>query len=595
MRSINTVIKQFNQVIFSTIFCLLILNKLVISQSCTFPPTTEFKSVEIFKGMVDPSHMAVQPDGSIFAIEQWSGNVHLFIPGKGASVIGTVPTNAGRAVEDGMLGIVADINYPTTHWIYILHTPAELGSNRLSRYTVLNGTLTNPKLIFDYPRIKTTGKTDDQRHAGGGMAWNRKTGDLFIATGDDTNPFGDRSIYGPRDPDNESFSALRTSANTNDLRGKSLRIRPIAFPDAQTPTQGVGSTYTIPQGNLFPTGQFTAGKTRPEIYSMGHRNAYRVKVDSVTGWAFVGEVGADAQVYDAAKGPPGYDKITLVKKAGNAGWPFTNGNLEPYIVRDYETAYQKAGYTVGQAFDLNNLKNISPVNTGLTDLPSPPIPPLVYYCANAYQKGVSAALGGGGETIMSGPTYDYNPKLVSAVKLPPFFHRKVIFGDFSRHYIWLMTLDTAGTLTALNKIVSGPNVIDMEIGPDGTLYYLDYGAGAVMSLQYTGLQKDPASCTFIKEGCMDSRFTEYDKAANLNNASLCKTTAISRLDQVKKHVQLIPNLRMRKLEIPAGSTGVEIFTISGQNVFTKKYNKPGSIELPASIANLGLLYINFLP
>jgi len=67
--------------------------------------------------------------------------------------------------------------------------------------------------------------------------------------------------------------------------------------------------------------------------------------------------------------------------------------------------------------------------------------------------------------------------LTSAVKLPPFFHRKVIFGDFSRHYIWLMTLDTAGTMTALDKIVTGPNVIDMDIGPDGTLYYLDYAAG----------------------------------------------------------------------------------------------------------------------
>lgn len=38
--------------------------------------------MEIVKGMTAPSHMAVQPDGSIFAIEQWSGKVHLFIPGK---------------------------------------------------------------------------------------------------------------------------------------------------------------------------------------------------------------------------------------------------------------------------------------------------------------------------------------------------------------------------------------------------------------------------------------------------------------------------------------------------------------------------------
>ena len=564
----------------------------VQSQTCAFPAASEFKSVEVFKGMTDPSHMAVQPDGSVFAIEQWSGKVHLFIPGKGATVIGTVPTNAGRQVEDGMLGIVADINYPTTHWIYILHTPAALGSNRLTRYSVIDGALANPKMILEYPRETTPGKQDDQRHAGGGMAWNRRTGDLFISTGDDTNPFGDRSIYGPRDPDNKAFNALRTASNTNDLRGKSLRIRPLPFPDAQTPTPGVGSTYGIPAGNLFPIGQFAAGKTRPEIYSMGHRNAYRVKVDTVTGWAFVGEVGADADTYDSLKGPPGYDKIPLLKGPGYAGWPFTNGNLEPYKVRDYETVYQNAGYKVGQPFDLKALKNLSPFNTGLTDLPTTVVPPLIYYCNNAYQKGLSSKLGGGGETVMAGPTYDFNPALVSAVKLPPFFHRKVIFGDFSRHYIWLMSLDTAGALTALDKIVTGPNVIDMEIGPDGTLYYLDYAAGTVFSLQYTGAQKDYKSCPFIKQGCMDPNFKEFDRTVNLNDPSQCKTVSL-RDPSPRNPPVLMANPRLGFVDIPAGALGVEVFDVGGKRVFSDFTAGPARLRLPHSLTAQGLLYVAY--
>lgn len=564
------------------------------SAQCTFPPTTDFKIVQVFKGMTNASHMAVQPDGSIFAVEQWTGKVHLYTPGKGLTLLGTVPTNAGKKVEDGMLGIVADINYPTSHWLYILHTPATLGSNRLTRYTVTNGALTNPKVILDYARI-VTGLDDDQRHAGGGLAWNRKTGDLWMSTGDDTYPFGDRSVYGPRDPDHPSTSALKSSANTNDLRGKSLRIHPIPFPDALTPPKGVGQTYNIPEGNLFPIGKSDPAKTRPEIYSMGHRNAYRVKVDTVTGWAFVGEVGADADLYDDAKGPPGYDKITLLKAPGNAGWPFSNGNREPYKVRTYETAYINAGYKVGDPFKLDSLKNLSAVNTGLIDLPSPPIPPLVYYCMNAYQKGLSAQLGGGGEAVMAGPTYDFNPNLVSDVKLPPFFHRKVMFGCYSRHYIWLMTLDTAGTLTALNKIANIPYYItDMDMGPDGTLYFLDYEGGAVYSVQYTGAQKDYKACSFIKEGCMDPKYTEYDKANNLNKPSMCVTVAIKRPDAKDKHVKLMPNLNLGRIDIPAGSTGVEIFTVSGKRIFSKSAVGPTQLELPKGIADLGLLYVNFL-
>lgn len=567
------------------------------AQTCAFPAAADWKVVEVMKGMTDPSHMAVLPNGEVFAIEQWSGRVWHVGPGKVASVIGTVPTNKGREIEDGMLGMVADLDYATTHWIYILHTPATLGSNRITRYTVTNGTLTNPKLILEYPRTITPGKQEDQRHAGGGMTWNRKTRDLYISTGDDTHPFGDRSVYGPRDPDNIAINAMRTSSNTNDLRGKCLRIRPLPFPDSQTPTAGVGSTYAIPAGNLFPAATAPAGKTRPEIFSMGHRNAYRVKTDSVTGWVYVAEVGADADDYDDTKGPPGYDKITLLKGAANAGWPMVNGDLEPYKVRSYEREYLAGGYTVGQAFSLTQPKNLSAFNTGLVDLPPITVGPLVYYSAKALQKGVSAKLGAGGETIMIGPTYDFNPDLTSAVKLPPYFHRKVIMGDFTRHYLWLMTVGTDGTLKELERIRTGPNVIDMEMGPDGSLYYLDYGAGTVYSLQYTGTQKDWKTCAFIKAGCMDARFREFDPAANLNDPKTCATPVSTRPFARAMVGPGTPSLLApgaRRIPVPAGATLVEIRSASGSLIARLPAAGRAEVELPARLASADIRFVRFL-
>ena len=570
------------------------------AQTCAFPAATDYKVVEVMKGMTDPDHMAVLPDGQVFAIEQWSGKVWLGAVGKAAVVVGTVPTNKGRSIEDGMLGIVADLDYATTHWLYNLHTPSTLGSNRITRYTVTNGALTNPKMIMEYPRTISTGVQEDQRHAGGGMAWNGRTKDLYISTGDDTHPFGARSVYGPRDPDNSNVNALRTASNTNDLRGKCLRIRPIPFPDSQTPSAGVGSTYNIPTGNLFPTGTLPAGKTRPEIYSMGHRNAYRVKTDSITGWAFVGEVGADADDYDDSKGPPGFDKITLLKGASNAGWPFVNGNLEPYKVQSYEKAYLDAGYAAGAPFNLKSMKNLSTFNTGLTDLPPVNVGPLVYYSAKGLQKGVSTKMGSGSETIISGPTYDFNPDLKSDVKLPPYFHRKIIFGDYSRHYIWLMTVDTDGALKELEKVRTGPNVIDMDIGPDGTLYYLDYGAGTVYSLQYTGAQKDWKSCTFIKEGCMNSKFKEFDPTANLNNVKLCATPvsiqALGPQGREDGRYRLLADLMSgsNRLSVPAWAASVEIYAVTGNKVFAAPTRGRPELSLPRDIGRQGLLYVKYL-
>ena len=90
-------------------------------------------------------------------------------------------------------------------------------------------------------------------HTGGSIAFDNK-GNLYLSTGDNSNPFA--SGYAPLDerPDRMPWDAQKSSGNTNDLRGKIIRIHP--EPDG---------SYTIPAGNLFPPG---TPKTRPEIYTM---------------------------------------------------------------------------------------------------------------------------------------------------------------------------------------------------------------------------------------------------------------------------------------------------------------------------------------
>ena len=68
---------------------------------------------------------------------------------------------------------------------------------------------------------------------------------------------------------NPGLDARRGAGNSNDLRGKILRI-----------TVKEDGSYTVPAGNLFPPG---TAKTRPEIFVTGVRNAFRIDVDDATG------------------------------------------------------------------------------------------------------------------------------------------------------------------------------------------------------------------------------------------------------------------------------------------------------------------------
>ena len=99
-------------------------------------------------------------------------------------------------------------------------------------------------------------------HAGGEIDFDA-AGNLYLSTGDDTNPF-ESDGYAPIDERatrNPAFDAQRSSANTNDLRGKMLRIKP----DPTARLHGPGR-QPVRAGH---------GGTRPEIYAMGFRNPFR--------------------------------------------------------------------------------------------------------------------------------------------------------------------------------------------------------------------------------------------------------------------------------------------------------------------------------
>lgn len=331
--------------------------------------------------------------------------------------------------SDGLMGIALDPLFKTNHrvFLYYSYLTATKKTWRVSRFNLnaANDKLdtASQKVIIEIPILGAS------KHPGGALKFDA-SGDLWITTGNDYRTGKDFPVW--------------TSANTNDLRGKILRI---------TPKEDGG--YTIPNGNLFPKG---TALTLPEIYVMGARNPYTLSLDPVRKWALWGDVGPDNADMDGKSmnngGKEKTEEYNLTKAPGNYGYPFFSGDLMT------KSGMVQAAPVIPAGLDWNG------VTPGLLTLP-PAITPIF-----PYKK--SCAIGG--------PLYRYNGALNSTVKFPPHLTRKWLVTDWNTDgdFIKTFTLDDKGDSITANENLPGVQVhgpLDMQFGPDGALYILNYGAG----------------------------------------------------------------------------------------------------------------------
>jgi cytochrome c len=423
------------------------------------PEENRFTKIVLAEKLDEPIELAVLPGDRVLFIER-HGYVNLYSPATGrVRRIATIPVSTKYAdssqAEDGLLGLAADPNFPTNGWVYMYYSPAGPESkNVLARFQMRGDSLdlASKKILLEIPtqRLKCC-------HTGGSIAFDTK-GNLFMSTGDNSNPFA--SGYAPVDerPGRMPWDAQKSSANTNDLRGKIIRIHP--EPDG---------TYTIPQGNLFPPG---TAKTRPEIYTMGHRNPYRISIDSHTGFLYWGDVGPDANVDSAGRGPRGYDEINQARNAGNYGWPHFVADNQAY----YRTTFSDSVTVVpGERFDPAHPLNRSPNNTGLTELP-PARGAYIWYPYAASPE--FPIVGSGGRASAAGPVFHRDDFRNAARPFPQYYEGKLFIYEFMRHWIMAVTMDAKGDLVSIEQFMpttkfSAP--IEMEFGPSGDLYVLEYG------------------------------------------------------------------------------------------------------------------------
>jgi len=409
------------------------------------PGPTHLGRAVLTRTTKNPMALAVAPSGDVYYIER-TGEVRRYDHTTGA-VSDALVLTVDTAHENGLLGLALDPSFGANRYAYLYYSlpledplpvNAPPGRNVLTRFTALADGSLDPA-----SRVELLSVPSERLccHEGGGLAFG-PDGALFLSVGDNTNPFAS-SGAAPLDgrPGRESYDSRRTAQNPFDLRGKILRIEPDG---------------SIPPGNLFPA---TGELGRPEIYTMGDRNPFRIAVDSLTGALYWGEVGPDA-LDDSALGPRGYDEINRATAPGNYGWPYCTGDGLPYRAYDYATG------VVGAPFDCSD------------KMPSL----MAYDYATARYPALGTAYDASGallgRCVIGGSVY--RPPAGARYALPDRLQGALLMADWSRDIIAAVSTDDTGALVNVERLFDSEafhRPIDLETAADGAVYVLSYGSG----------------------------------------------------------------------------------------------------------------------
>ncbi|RGA00378.1 hypothetical protein DI270_035140 [Microbispora triticiradicis] len=439
---------------------------------CSGTVWSNFTRTTLVDNANGPMALDVAADGKLYWTEigpttgyQSQGYVKMHDP-KGppnnSTTVATIPTRADHGnSEDGVLGMSLepgfDLSNPSKRDIYVYYSPRNpdwpttgnqitVGYNLISRFTLNEtGTAFEPakaggdpahpydeREILRVPKAKISGNpsgfpggpTDNgPGHVGGASLVFDSEGNLYLGVGDDVSPNASgHNRYVPMDHRaSERWDSRKTAANTADLRGKVLRIKPIKdIPAGQAADPGLDKTYTVPKGNMFPPG---TPKTRPEIYAMGFRQPFTVHTDPAhPGTVVVGEYCHDNSVDQADRSPAGTCEWDLVDEPGFQGWPFCVGDNSKTNTTwrwDYAT-----NSSTGQQYDCSLDKipadlnwappggtSSQPTFQGLDEIPGPAKKATIWRKYPGNPGGENPMdfgdLGAGGMQPVTGPVYRY--------------------------------------------------------------------------------------------------------------------------------------------------------------------------------------------
>jgi cytochrome c len=154
---------------------------------------------------------------------------------------------------------------------------------------------------------------------------------------------------------------------------------------------------------------------------------------------------------------------------------------------------------VGEKFNPEKPINTSPNNTGLTELP-PAQSAFIWYPYDESKE--FPQVGKGGRTAMAGPVYYTSDFEKASRKFPDYYEGKLFIYEWMRGWVMAVTMDKEGNYVSMERFMpshSFSNPMDMEFGPEGDLYMLEYGTAwfqgnedaRLVRIEYTAGNRKP--------------------------------------------------------------------------------------------------------
>jgi glucose/arabinose dehydrogenase len=489
---------------------LLVASVLVPPVAKAAPVTAQFlrgfSSEEMLRGLFVPTSFRFSPNGEVFVAEK-RGTVKVFdsITSTTSRVAADLSRVVHNTADRGLLGLAIDPQYPVRPYIWVAYTlnappgatapfypsdecPTPPGPNtdgcvvqgRLSKLTLdANDQLVSEQvLITDWCAQFSSHTVGDLRFGADGA--------LYMSGGDGASfnfaDYGQAGTAGataitptatPRnacaDPPGTLGSALTASTSMGGgFRAQSFR-RPAGLPVSLD-----GSVIRVnpDTGAALPDNPSAADPdpNRRRIVGYGFRNPYRMTVRPGTSEMWVNNVGASGREWISRIATPTAAPVL------NAGWPCYEGNAVMPGYQAFDNGLCNTLYAVGHDrpyFDYPHNGNI--VSSG---------PEAV--------NGTSCQQGSGaitGSAFYNGGTYGTAQPISN---YPAEYDGALFFTDFTRRCFYAMLKGANGLPDPTQVKIVGAEVngntdagvVDMNVGPDGRIWWVDIASGKIFRLKY---------------------------------------------------------------------------------------------------------------
>jgi uncharacterized repeat protein (TIGR01451 family) len=443
-----------------------------------------FQESTVFSGLDHPTVIRFAPDGRVF-VAQKNGIIKVFdsISDPTADTFANLSANVHDFWDRGMLGMALDPGFTTGRpYVYVLYTyDAPIGgspptwgdacpnppgatadgcvvSGRLSRLTASGNFMTGSEdvLINDWCQQYPS-------HSIGSLAFGAD-GKLYVSGGDGAsfnftdygqdgnplNPCGDPpgGVGATLTPPTAEGGALRsqdraTTSDPTSLDGAILRLDPDTGAAA-----GDNPLASSPDPNAR------------RIIADGLRNPFRFTIRPGTSEVWLGDVGWNTweDIHRVA------DPLGTVE---NFGWPCYEGNGR-------QPGYDNANLAI--------CENLYAQGAGAVAAP--------YFTYNHSAQVVP------GETCPTGGSSLAGLAFYTTGPFPDSYDGALFFADYSRDCMWVMFRGANGLPDPNNRatfLAPAANPVDVQIAPDGNLYYADFDGGRIQRIQFFAANQPPVA------------------------------------------------------------------------------------------------------